>query len=245
MSGRLLVHILIAFVLGACGGRGIREAGEGGSTIGYSAKISAGYGHTCMLKDVGQILCWGHNGFGQLGSDDYGDWKTTIVPDLPGRPVAVTAGAYHTCALTESGEVYCWGQNNFGQLGDGTNEDRSSPVRVKSLPSPVVQLDAGSTHTCAMTADGSSYCWGQNSCGQLGDGTQTDRSEAVRVLDAPAGSAMVVSGGVYSCTLTKAGELYCWGDGSSDRFASGGASCVLTPLNVDAGVGLRGLATGE
>jgi alpha-tubulin suppressor-like RCC1 family protein len=245
VSRQLLAHILIAFVLGACGGCGSREGGEGGSSIGYSAKISSGYGHTCMLNDDGQILCWGHNAFGQLGSDDYGDWKTSLVADLPGRPTAVTAGAYHTCALIESGEVYCWGQNDYGQLGDGTNEDRSSPVRVRSLPSAVVQLDAGSTHTCAMIADGSSFCWGQNNCGQLGDGTQTDRSEAVQVLDAPGGGAMIAAGGVFSCILTEAGELYCWGDGSSGRFAAKGESCVLAPLLVKTGAVMRGLAAGE
>lgn len=210
-----------------------------------ATRIAAGYGHTCILTESGAVLCWGHNGFGQLGSDDFGDWKSARQTDVPEELSAVTAGAYHSCVLTKEGEVYCWGWNSYGQLGDGTTVDRTSPVRVKSLPAGIVQVDAGSTHTCALDAQGGVYCWGQNSCGQLGDGTQADRFEPVQVQDLPAGVTTIDSGGVFTCLLTAAGDMYCWGDGSSDRFAAGGETCVLKPIKVNARSGLLAIAAGE
>ncbi len=99
--------------------------------------------------------------------------------------VQLAAGEAHTCARTSAGQVYCWGLNNNGQLGDGTTLNRQAPTLV-ALPSGVTgftRIAAGSLHTCGLTASGALYCWGDNLLGQLGDGTNTDRLQPVRVAD--------------------------------------------------------------
>ena len=45
----------------------------------------------------------------------------------------------------------------------------------------VVQLAAGANHACALRADGSIACWGNNDYGQIGDGTKTTRFSPVTV----------------------------------------------------------------
>lgn len=141
----------------------------------------AGSGHTCGITGSG-VLCWGADGFGQLGNGGGARARSapTPVEGLPSPTVSLAAGAVHTCALLTDGRTYCWGQNLHGQLGDGTTEEAALPVRVAG-GHRFVTLAAGGAMTCGFTEDGSEYCWGMNQAGQLGDGTRVNRSSPVRV----------------------------------------------------------------
>ena len=94
--------------------------------------LSAGGDHTCALVN-GKTLCWGENGYGQIGNG------TTAKAALPGLVTgltgarAVSAGAYHTCATAGEG-AQCWGYNWNGQLGTGS--DASTPTVQPVLPAP-------------------------------------------------------------------------------------------------------------
>ena len=46
----------------------------------------------------------------------------------------------------------------------------------------MVQVSAGDNHACALKSDGTVACWGGNSFGQLGDGTNQDRKLPVLVV---------------------------------------------------------------
>ncbi|HMJ16644.1 MAG TPA: hypothetical protein VK524_34755, partial [Polyangiaceae bacterium] len=91
----------------------------------------------------------------------------------------VTTGANHTCALLVDGRVRCWGQANSGQLGYGdinqifswSGEFPTSRGDV-NVGGPVIQIAAGSEHTCALLSTGNVRCWGLGSAGQLGYGNQ-------------------------------------------------------------------------
>lgn len=88
--------------------------------------ITAGSYHSCAILDTGNLHCWGHNAYGQLGQghprsvgDDPGE--TTVGVDLgAGRTaLAVAADFALTCAVSDLGTVRCWGLNLYGQLGQG------------------------------------------------------------------------------------------------------------------------------
>ena len=74
------------------------------------------------------------------------------------------------CAVGASGAVYCWGLNTRGQAGDGTKDAAFDTVKVEGLPAPAAEVRTMPLSTCALLTTGKVYCWGNNFCGQLGNG---------------------------------------------------------------------------
>src|SRR6185295_17508931 len=104
----------------------------------------------------------------------------------------------HACALVGDGSMRCWGDNAAGQLGNPSVATGSSvPVTVSGIGSATA-LTTGAFHTCALLADRTLRCWGQDEQGQLGDGTRTNSSTPVTVSGI-SGVAAVGGGGVHTC----------------------------------------------
>lgn len=144
--------------------------------------VSAGGAHTCAILANRTVQCWGDNTYGQLGIGTREHSSTpTTVPSLA-SVVAISAGAYDTCAVLQNRSAKCWGANNRGQLGNGTYTTRSaSPVAVRGITSAVA-ISVGTSHSCAVLADGSGKCWGWGGYGQLGDRKRNDSAVPVKVL---------------------------------------------------------------
>jgi alpha-tubulin suppressor-like RCC1 family protein len=179
---------------------------------GRAAAVAAGDFHTCALDETGNVLCWGHNQFGQLGDGTATNRSVPVpVKGLDGKTVMIAAGSFFSCALSELGEVECWGWNGNGQLGDGTEIDRSLPVRVQGLAGPIVSIAAGEEHVCALSASGGVRCWGRGSEGQLGDGRRSNSEAPVDAVGLQKDVAGIAAGGGYSCALLRSGSVFCWG----------------------------------
>ena len=134
---------------------------------------------------------------------------------------AITAGDGHTCALTNTGGVLCWGNNWYGELGDGTTTNRYTPVAVGGLSSGVIAIVAGAYHTCALTNAGGVLCWGNNSGGQLGDGTTTNRYTPVAVSGLSGGVVTIAADSDHTCALTNTEGVLCWGGNSDGQLGDG------------------------
>lgn len=96
----------------------------------------------------------------------------------------------------------------------------SAPDPTDHLLSDARQISAGGAHTCALHANGRVTCWGDNSVGQLGDGTRVGSRVPVVVRALP--PARWVSAGARStCAATLDGEVYCWGANSVGQLGNG------------------------
>lgn len=95
-------------------------------------QVSAGGRHTCALSG-NQLVCFGANDSGQLGTDAGGG---TALEQVAGAWREVAAGRSHTCARDASGRVDCWGANDSGQLGDGSTGGSRSEAREVDVPCP-------------------------------------------------------------------------------------------------------------
>jgi alpha-tubulin suppressor-like RCC1 family protein len=203
-----------------------------GLSSGVSA-IAAGIGHTCAVTTGSGVKCWGDNFFGQLG-----DGTTTVrltavdVNGLGSGVNAIATGYEHACALTTGGGVKCWGNNVHGQLGDGTTSARLTAVDVSGLSSGVSVIAAGDSHTCALTTGGGVQCWGANSRGQLGDGSNAARLTAVDVSGLSSGVSAIVAGTSHTCALTTGGGVKCWGYNLSGQLGDGTTTERLTAVDV-------------
>lgn len=156
----------------------------------------------------------------------------------------IVAGANHTCALFSNQTVECWGSNGYSQLGDGTLASKSNiPVPVLGLTS-VTAITAGYNHTCALLADSTVKCWGDNSYGQLGDGTNTKRNVPVFVLGISNAVALSTGASLSTCALLGDGTVRCWGYNAEGQLGDGSnvswSNQPVQVLNVNTAVSISG-----
>ena len=193
-------------------------------------ELTTGGQHSCGVTTTKVAYCWGQAQHGELGDGTSSD--DPLVDILESRPVAVSGGLrFHsviastqfTCGLTMQHLAYCWGSNYLGLLGNG------STTRFVAHPVPVLgglrfrQLSPYGIHVCGVTMDHQIYCWGDNSRGQLGDGTLTSHSTPARVLGDRKWREVTV-GYAYTCGITLDGVTYCWGENRLGQLGDGTAA---------------------
>jgi alpha-tubulin suppressor-like RCC1 family protein len=216
-------------------------------SIKSTVDIDSGGFHDCSLAG-GNIYCWGANEWGQVGNGQTGSGVVANSPTgtlmsgvLNGKTIRkVYAGYSHTCATDTNGKVYCWGSNSAGELGIGSTADRSAvPAEVDTTGvlngKAVTSVSADNAITCVV-ASGQAYCWGNNSNGQLGNGTTARSNVPVAVDTTGVLSGKTVTdinpGGSHTCAVAS-GQVYCWGYNAYGQLGNGTTTSSTIPVAVD------------
>ncbi|MBK7908660.1 MAG: protein kinase [Gemmatimonadetes bacterium] len=163
--------------------------------------------------------------------------NTTRTPDPDPDPapagnpaIEVSAGGSETCASMSSGDrVLCWG---------GT-----APAGTTLADVYFTELAVGGGHLCGLTAEGAAYCWGDNSQGQLGDGSTTTRAtptlvrSTVRFTDISVGAS-------HTCALGADGSAWCWGTNKAGQLGDNSITNRNRPVLVRGREAFQSLSAG-
>ena len=205
--------------------------------------LSAGYFHTCGLAVDGRAYCWGTNTYGEGGDGSGVDLAEPTLVSGGHDFTQISAGYLHTCGLTSAGAAYCWGYNGYHEVGDGTDETRYEPVPVSGdLAFSVLVAGGGSCHghTCGITTDGATYCWGWNFQGT------SPRHHSVPVpLPGDPGLVSLALGRSTDCGLDASGVLYCWGTQGHGQGGQGSFEWVSEPRPVVGGLTFESIGLGN
>ena len=201
----------------AWGYNGDGELGNGTTTNGLTpivvslpngaipTAIAAGGSHSLAIGSDGNLYAWGGNAAGQLGNGSTTNSLTPILVSLPVgvAPIAIAAGYQHSLAIGSDGNLYAWGYNADGELGNSTTVQSPTPV-VVSLPAGVIPINisAGYQHSLAIGSDGKLYAWGNNSNGQLGDGSTVNSTTPVLAILPFKATPAVISAGYQHSLAT-------------------------------------------
>ena len=128
--------------------------------------------------------------------------------------------------------IMCWGSNTWGQLGDNTTIRKLVPTYVSETATDNVSVSPGGRHTCSLTSAGRVKCWGFNSWGALGDGTNTDSTTPVTVPGLQLGVIAVSAGRYHTCAIAQTGQAACWGSNDYGPVGDGTYNDRSTPVSV-------------
>lgn len=275
VAGNLVFASLSAGELSTCGVTregaaycwGLNDAGQlgnGGTADALVPTRVAGAGDyvqiatqrtaACALGRNGVVSCWGRGSMlgpqapACAGRPDVACSLTPVTVPSASVYTTLSMTGGHACALTAAGAAECWGSGYFGALGHGGGSDVRAPAAVSGGLS-FASLSAGGIHTCGVTKDGKGYCWGKNLYGEIGDGSplSTERPGPQQVAITER-IATISAGSNFTCALTEAGQLYCWGERYAGAplgpgYVGGGMTSV--PAKMVGGVTLRTLNAGN
>jgi alpha-tubulin suppressor-like RCC1 family protein len=193
---------LWAWGLNASGQLGLNSVNDSlvpvriGTATGWRS-VSAGYGFSLAIKNNNTLWTWGSNQVGQLGDG------TSVQRNTPGQIAGLyrsaAASGRHTLAIGTDGQLYGWGENTSGQVGNGTTSNQFNPVRALSTATNWKTLAAGTYHSAALKEDGTVWVYGDNTYGQLGDGTTTRRTSPRQL--GLTNWATIAAGGYFTVAL--------------------------------------------
>ncbi|MCJ0762398.1 RCC1 domain-containing protein [Variovorax terrae] len=208
---------------------------------------------------VSSLAACGGGGGGGAGGVAAPDAITTPLSVALTAPARVVANRSYTYSATVSGGTasqFNW-QWNDGSANGSTNPAPKVWYRPGSFTASLAATTSGAAGTasqvvtvatplasglstnCALKNDGTVACWGLNGFGQVGDGTQTNRTTPTVVLGLSDVISVAGTIGVHACALKADRTLNCWGGNSAGQLGDGTTVDRSIPVQV---TGLSGVA---
>ena len=237
-------------------------------------QIEAGNGYSCGLRSDGKLACWGSLYGGQLGFNSVTAPKllSKILPINGTDPLQTTpkvlkstslwqevsTGLGHvTCAVNDQKDAYCWGDPKT-QLG--SSEPTTATLQAAAVAGNALvpvggsfswkSISVGGSSTCGIAFGGQAMCFGNNTYGQLGIGSNLQYQYEPTAISSSDGNSISSSSstdtvtweqisvgaehacGVQYSTATAKRTYLCWGQGGSGELGSGSYESASSPVAV-------------
>nr|XP_016773891.2 probable E3 ubiquitin-protein ligase HERC4 isoform X19 [Pan troglodytes] len=164
--------------------------------------VGCGLRHTVFVLDDGTVYTCGCNDLGQLGHEKSRKKPEQVVALDAQNIVAVSCGEAHTLALNDKGQVYAWGLDSDGQLGLVGSEEC---IRVPSCFPKIMCVDS-----LVRICSGLSY-------GRIRSGDSIRNIKSLSDIQI----VQVACGYYHSLALSKASEVFCWGQNKYGQLGLG------------------------
>jgi alpha-tubulin suppressor-like RCC1 family protein len=180
------------------------------ANLGDVRSLALGHFFSCAVMMDRTMTCWGPNGDGQLGDGTQTDRPDPVAVSGATNVRSASAGQNSACAVFTDRTISCWGANTEGQVGDGTQDGpRLTPTPVATVDK-TTQVVAGRNHACALRTSRTVRCWGDNTFGEIGDGTNDVRPTRV-AIDLGGPVASIGTGNDHTCAVLLDASVWCWG----------------------------------
>ena len=154
------------------------------------------------------------------------------------REIGELRGALHEAGLgAREGPLLVLAKPSVRLLGVGRTG--SAPVLLRGMPAPAVAIASGSDYAMALLEDGRVVAWGENSDGQLGNGTTVASRRPVPVKGLRGPARAIAAGGQFSLALLEDGGVVAWGSNRHGALGNGGTESAdgsVRVLGLDHGV---------
>ncbi len=201
------------------------------------SQIIAGDDHAFGIKSDGTAWAWGNDLNGILGNT--ATTTPLLTPDQiagSGTWASISTDSSVACGIKTDGTAWCWGSDANGQLGNGASVtgSKSTPTQVDD-PGPWVSISVSDNHACGIKADGSLWCWGNDTNGILGNGwtVTADQVSPYRVVGEGPWLKVSVSNST-SCALKADTTIWCWGLNNQGQLADGTSTTRDAPTAIKA-----------
>ena len=207
-----------------CGNNTKGQLGDGTTTTNRNTlvqmtttdvkQITCGDAHTLILKNDGTVWSCGNNARGQLGNGTTTNRNTLVQMTNATDVKQIAGGDSHSLILKNDGTVWGCGNNARGQLGDGTTTTDNATLVQMANATDVKQIACGDAHSLILKNDGTVWGCGNNTKGQLGDGTTTNRNTLVQMTNATDVKQIACG---YNHTLILKNDGTVWGCGANQN----------------------------
>jgi alpha-tubulin suppressor-like RCC1 family protein len=138
------------------------------------------------------------------------------------------------------------GATDSGLSGGGDTRVADTGTADTGTAVKLAAVTAGASHACALTTAGGVQCWGDNSSGDLGNNATTQSNVPVAVSGLSSGVAAIAAGQAFTCALTTAGGVQCWGGNGNGALGNNTTTDSHVPVAVSGlSSGVVAIAAGQ
>lgn len=196
-------------------------------------QVACGSDHNFFIKKDGSLWGSGFNMDAGIGNGTTGN-VNPFFPEKVGSAnnwASVTCGFHQVLGIRSDNSLWAWGWNAGGILGTGSGALTILVPTLVGADKNCAQVSFGDRHAIAIKTDGSLWGWGENTWGQIGDGTKNDLPTPTRI-GTETDWKLVKASGSFNMALKTDGTLWAWGNNSSGELGIGTTVTQFRPSQI-------------